>query len=47
MESLMKSALDRALRRRRELLAEYDNGAEPAAEHLRRGWIAYPEYWAA
>jgi len=47
LESLLKPALDRALRRRRGLLAEYDEDAQPAAEQLRRGWIAYPEYWAA
>ena len=31
----------RALRRRRELLASSFH-----KNHLRRGWIAYPEYWA-
>lgn len=40
LEDLFKAALERARRRRRELL-------ESAMEkkHLRRGWIAYPEYW--
>ena len=34
------AALERALRRRRELLAQ-----APTKPTLRRGWIAYPEYW--
>jgi len=34
------AALERALRRRRELLAQ-----APTKPSLRRGWIAYPEYW--
>lgn len=47
LEDLFKPALDRALVRRRELMAHFDNGGIPDADHLRRGWIAYPEYWAA
>ncbi len=47
LEDLFKPALDRALKRRRELLAQFDQGDTPGAEDLRRGWIAYPEYWAA
>ncbi|MGQ0750068.1 MAG: geranylgeranyl reductase family protein [Betaproteobacteria bacterium] len=39
------AALDRALRRRRELMAEVPALSPKAA--LRRGWVAYPEYWAA
>jgi digeranylgeranylglycerophospholipid reductase len=35
-----RAALERAARRRRELLS---SNHEKAA--LRRGWIAYPEYW--
>ncbi|HEX7198616.1 MAG TPA: hypothetical protein VF213_04030, partial [Dongiaceae bacterium] len=43
IESVFKSALDRALRRRRELALR-----QPADKvALRRGWIAYPEYWTA
>jgi flavin-dependent dehydrogenase len=34
------AALERALRRRRALLDE-----TPTKAALRRGWIAYPEYW--
>ncbi len=37
---VFRAALERALRRRRELLA-----AVPGKAALRRGWIAYPEYW--
>lgn len=39
------AALDRALRRRGELMADVSGGSPKAA--LRRSWIAYPEYWAA
>lgn len=41
LEALYGAALGRAVRRRRELL---DSNRGKAA--LRRGWIAYPEYWA-
>jgi geranylgeranyl reductase family protein len=40
LEDLYGAALERALRRRRELLS-----AKPEKAALRRGWIAYPEYW--
>ena len=40
LEDVFRAALDRALRRRRELL-----GAPSGKAALRRGWIAYPEYW--
>jgi geranylgeranyl reductase family protein len=40
LESVYRASLERALRRRRELLA-----AKPGKAALRRGWIAYPEYW--
>jgi geranylgeranyl reductase family protein len=41
LEDLFRAALDRAVRRRRELLASKVD--KPA---LRRGWIAYGDYWA-
>ncbi len=41
LEDVYGAALERALRRRCELL---DSTSEKPA--LRRGWIAYPEYWA-
>jgi geranylgeranyl reductase family protein len=44
---LLGPALARARRRREELLARYDSGKAPSPAALRRGWIAYPEYWAA
>lgn len=44
---LFGSALARAARRRRELLNCHAGGSRPTADQLRRGWIAYPEYWAA
>ena len=47
LTELFKPALYRALARRRELLARYREDQAPTPENLRRGWIAYPEYWAA
>ena len=47
IESVFKAALDRALRRRAELAAIAGIGALPDKAALRRGWIAYPQYWAA
>ncbi|MGI9409299.1 MAG: geranylgeranyl reductase family protein [Hyphomicrobiaceae bacterium] len=44
LETLFASSIDRALARRRELLARLARAnARPA--DLRRAWIAYPEYW--
>ncbi len=40
LHDVFGAALERALRRRRELLAQ-----TPSKAALRRGWIAYPEYW--
>jgi geranylgeranyl reductase family protein len=40
LEAVYRASLERALARRRELLA-----AGPGKAALRRGWIAYPEYW--
>ncbi len=40
LEDLFGAALARALRRRRELMEQV-----PTKAALRRGWIAYPEYW--
>jgi len=40
LEDVYRAALDRALARRRELMSsKHEKSA------LRRGWIAYPEYW--
>jgi digeranylgeranylglycerophospholipid reductase len=47
LADLFKPALDRALKRRREILDSYAGGETPTRAALRRGWIAYPEYWAA
>jgi geranylgeranyl reductase family protein len=47
LRSLFQSALDRAVERRQELAAFFRSGALPGRAALRRGWIAYPEYWAA
>jgi geranylgeranyl reductase family protein len=43
LESVFKPALDRAVRRRRELAT----CGRPEKTALRRGWIGYPEYWTA
>lgn len=40
LEDLYRPALERAVRRRQELLNSNRGKAQ-----LRRGWIAYPEYW--
>jgi flavin-dependent dehydrogenase len=40
LEDVYRGALERALQRRRELM-----GSSCQKSHLRRGWIAYPEYW--
>lgn len=40
LQAVFGAALERALERRRELLAQ-----APSKAALRRGWIAYPEYW--
>jgi flavin-dependent dehydrogenase len=45
LRELFCGALGRALARRLELSRAAAKGATKAA--LRRGWIAYPEYWAA
>jgi digeranylgeranylglycerophospholipid reductase len=42
LDQLFGPALVRALHRREELLAA---GSRPSPADLRRGWIAYPEYW--
>ena len=41
LDDVFRAALDRAVRRRRELAAR----GSPDKAALRRGWIAYPEYW--
>jgi geranylgeranyl reductase family protein len=41
LDDVFRAALDRAVRRRRELAA----GRSRDKAALRRGWIAYPEYW--
>jgi digeranylgeranylglycerophospholipid reductase len=47
LADLFKPALQRALNRRQELLTHYQTDATPTPAALRRGWIAYDEYWAA
>jgi len=45
LRSVLGPSLARAVQRRRELAGATARGAGKA--ELRRGWIAYPEYWAA
>ncbi len=45
LADIFDAALNRALRRRRELLACYDNGGRPDACALADGWIGSPRYW--
>ena len=47
LDDLFGRSLARALARREELLARHRTGEVPSTAALRRGWIAYPEYWAA
>jgi flavin-dependent dehydrogenase len=47
LESVFGAALERALRRRRELSEVFAKGGRPPPRALRRGWIAYPEYWGS
>ena len=42
---IFDAALNRALRRRRELLACYAEGGQPDARALTDGWIGSPRYW--
>jgi digeranylgeranylglycerophospholipid reductase len=44
---IFDAALNRALRRRHEVLARYASGDRPDARVLSDGWIASPHYWAA
>jgi geranylgeranyl reductase family protein len=46
LRGVFQSALDRALRRRREHAARCCDGIPADRAAWRRGWIAYPEYWA-
>ena len=47
LNDLFGAAIDRAQRRRREVLGSYRCGGTPGEQELRGGWIAYPDYWAA
>jgi geranylgeranyl reductase family protein len=42
---IFDAALNRAFRRRRELLACYEDGGKPGARALADGWIGSPRYW--
>ena len=46
LDALFGAALARALRRREELADAMQSDALPQPAALRRGWVAYPEYWA-
>lgn len=45
LRGVFQAALDRAVARRRELAAHAACGTPLNHAVLRRGWIAYPEYW--
>lgn len=47
MEALFGPSLERALARRRSLMEIHKSGGAPTEADLKRGWIAFPEYWAA
>ena len=46
LRDVLGAALDRAVRRRAELAASAVKRT-PGNDALRRGWIAYPQYWSA
>jgi len=47
LADIFDAALNRALRRRCDLLARYADGGRPDARALTEAWIASPQYWAA
>jgi len=47
IRDLYAPSLTLAVRRRRELMAIYDAGAQPGPDQLRRAWIAWPDYRTA
>lgn len=47
LRSVFGPALARALRRRQELAGSAQDGGAAGRRAMRRGWIAFPEYWAA
>lgn len=46
LDDTFGASLALALRRRRDLLATYRDNLLPGSDDLRRGWIAFPQYWA-
>jgi digeranylgeranylglycerophospholipid reductase len=46
LDALFAVALSRAVRRREDLASAMQTDALPRNAALRRGWVAYPEYWA-
>lgn len=44
---IFDAALNRALRRRSQVLERYGNGRRPDARALAEGWISSPSYWLA
>lgn len=46
LESIFRAALDRAVARRQEL-AQASSHGRSGRDVFQRGWIAYPQYWAA
>lgn len=47
LEDLFKASLDRALARRRALLATHARQGYLTSSDFQRAWIAFPQYWAA
>lgn len=47
IDALFGASLGRAVERRRRIMDIYVAGRVPGAAELKRGWIAFPEYWAA
>ena len=47
LTDIFGASLDKAVRRRRSILAVHADNRTPKLPELRRTWIAFPEYWAA
>ena len=47
LADLFGPSLERAVTRRKQVMANYLNDQKPDPADLRAGWIAYPQYWSS
>ena len=47
LADLFGPSLERAVTRRKQVMANYLNDQKPDPADLRTGWIAYPQYWSS